>query len=221
MFVKTSAVMSKRKGFTLVELLVVVLIISFMGKVAYDMLGTAIQLESRTAEHANAIEQMTRVLSWLQQDAEQFVDRPIRDELGERLPSLIVQHGRLSLTHLGWANPLQVQRSNAQRVSYHFTNNELNRLSWQVLDRAQDSKSVTQKLSGQGKLDIEAIEFSVLSYTNGKSHWQTEWPPKSSFLPGDQHHAQAIALRVRLTSQQLGTIERVFELPSITIETNQ
>ncbi|CUB04837.1 type II secretion system minor pseudopilin GspJ [Marinomonas fungiae] len=195
-------------GFTLVELLVVVLIMAIMGTAAYDMLGTSMRLESRSAEQSQEMEQLTRAFYWLQQDAEQYIDRPIRDELGEFEPSLALQGKSLSLTHLGWANPLQEQRSTVQRVTYQLINGELRRMSWRVLDRTQDSKPLQQILLSS----VQDIEFAVLSNTG----WQPLWPQTSS-LPGAQDVANyPVALRIRLTSRQFGTLERLFELPSLT-----
>lgn len=198
-----------RHGFTLVELLVVVLIMAIMGTASYQMLGTSMRLETRTAEHSQELEQLTRAFYWLQQDAEQYIDRPIRDGLGESEPSLILQDDELSLTHLGWQNPLRQPRSTLQRVTYRLVNGALQRLSWRVLDRAQDSIPQQQTLLES----VQSIEFSVLS----SSTWQAQWPAPSSSLPGANNSGYPVALRIRLQSKQFGTLERLFELPSITL----
>lgn len=202
--------LAKNRGFTLVELLVVVVIIAIMGTASYDMLGTSMRLEARTAEHSQGLEQLTRTFHWLQQDAEQYIERPIRDELGESEPSLMVQDELLSLTHLGWANPLQAQRSTVQRVSYRLVDGELQRLSWRVLDRAQDSEPLQQTLL----TSVQGVEFAVLSNVG----WETQWPAQVSLLPGAMTMNTPVALRVRLISKQFGTLERLFELPRLMSE---
>ncbi|SBS32440.1 Type II secretion system protein J precursor [Marinomonas aquimarina] len=196
----------QQQGFTLVELLVVVLIMAIMGAAAYDMLGTSMRLESRTAEHSHALERLTKAVYWLQQDSEQYIDRPIRDVLGESEPSLLLNSGELSLTHLGWSNPLQERRATLQRVHYQVSNGELQRLSWRVLDRAQDSAPIRQVLLDS----VQGLEFAILA--NGA--WHGQWPLAASSLPGGESSAAAQALRVRLTIAPFGTIERIFELPS-------
>ena len=196
----------KRQGFTLIELLVVLMIIAVMATASYEMLGTSMRLESRTQKHGQGLEQITRALHWLQQDAEQYIERPVRDELGEFEPSLWLTHGRLSLTRLGWANPLQEQRASVQRVTYQLVDGSLQRLSWRVLDRAQDSEPLRQTLMES----VQGLEFALLS----NSGWHEQWPVPLSLLPGASNDGFPVALRIRLTSTQFGTIERLFELPS-------
>lgn len=208
-FKRIGVMPSNKQGFTLIELLVVLLIMAVMGAVSYDMLGTSMRLESRTVQHSQALEQMTRTLHWLQQDIEQFIDRPIRDELGESEPSLLLQDGHLSLTHLGWANPLQEQRSNIQRVTYQLNNREFERMSWSVLDRDQDSKVVVQKLTNSEYLALQEVEISLLT----ASGWQTQWPLTKVRVSDEVNQEVPVAIRIRLASVQLGVIERTFELP--------
>ncbi|RDL44610.1 type II secretion system protein GspJ [Marinomonas piezotolerans] len=197
----------RQLGFTLIELLVVIGILGFVGAAAFAMLGSSLRLQGSVQTNTQHIEQLTRAMNWLQSDAEQFVNRPIRDELGEPEPALEVSGQGFSLTHLGWNNVLGAQRSTLQRVEYRIVDNHLRRRFWRVLDRDQDSAPVDQML-----LNVEQFKVEVLSATG----WHQQWPLETNFLPGESAAEDApLALRVELTTETFGAVTRVFELPSV------
>lgn len=199
----------QRSGFTLIELLVVLTILSVMGMAAYSMLSSSIRLQSSVKENSQQLEELVRAVNWMQNDIEQFVDRPIRDELGESQPSLVVNDGKLALTHLGWNNPLGEKRSELQRVAYQIVDDHLERQFWRVLDRDQDSQSIKQSFVG-----VYSFSVAVLS----SSGWQDQWPIEQTYLPGEEPENDGpIALRITLQTRNYGSITRLFELPSIQV----
>ena len=102
----------RERGFTLIELLVAMVIMALMSLGAFNFLSST----SRSAEHLGerqrdllALERLQAVIA---SDLSQWVDRPIRDELGDSLPSFVLAtDGSLEFTRRGLSNPLDKQRS--------------------------------------------------------------------------------------------------------------
>lgn len=197
-------------GFTLLELLVVLGILGFVGIGALQMVRSGLSLQGSIQTQTEGLEQAIRVWAWLEQDVTQSLPRPIRDELGEPQPALQVADGVLALTHSGWENPLQEQRSRLQRVVYEHQDEQLVRRFWQVLDRDQDSEAKEQRFAGVTGFSVEVL---------GNAGWQAEWPPEETMLPGGVAApvGSPIAVRIQLNLSGLGEVTRVFELPSLPV----
>lgn len=192
-----------KRGFTLIELLVVVFITAVMGGVGYQMLGTSVRMSDTTADHTKELNQLSRAMNWLERDVTQYIGKPVRNELGETLPSLVVADQALSFTHLGRSNALDKTQSQLQRVAYQVVNNGLQRVVWPVLDQVESSTPQIQELT-------PATRFSVQVLTT--EGWYEQWPINSS-LPGQERSSIAIALRITLDTPRFGDITRLFELP--------
>ncbi|MFD1382178.1 type II secretion system minor pseudopilin GspJ [Rhodanobacter aciditrophus] len=200
---------SVSKGFTLIELLIVLGILGFVGAVSFDMLNSSLQLQNRVGAQGSQLEKITRAVNWVQSDAEQFIQRPIRDGLGEVQPALSIQEGALQWTRSGWNNPLGAMRSRLQRVEYRNTADGLERRFWRVLDRDQTSQPVLQQLEG-----IQAIRAQVLT----ASGWQSSWPLETTLPGASVLTEQPIALRIEFKTEALGSFTRLIELPGIPSE---
>lgn len=200
----------RRAGFTLLELLVVLGILGFVGIGALQMVRSGLSLQGSIQTQTEGLEQAIRVWAWLEQDVIQSLSRPIRDELGESEPALQVTDGLLTLTHSGWENPLQEQRSRLQRVIYEHQDEQLVRRLWQVLDRDQDSQAKEQRFAGVTGFSVEVL---------GDTGWLATWPPEATMLPGGVSApvGTPVAARIKLNLSGLGEVTRVFELPSLPV----
>lgn len=198
----------KRSGFTLIEMLIVLGILGFVGAAGFEMLSSSIRLQKSVGGHAQKMESLVRAINLLETDAEQYVPRAIRDGLGESQPSLLVSEDKLLFTRSGWSNPLGEARSTLQRVEYLTTESGVERHFWRVLDRDQDSKPVVQTLHAVKSLNVEVLTVSG---------WVTAWPQDVSELPGGDISAlEPIALRVTFHTKLIGDVSRLFELPGAT-----
>lgn len=83
-------------GFTLLEVLVAIAIFSVMAVMAYEGLRNFLAARTLLENRTNAFHARVRGFAQLQQDLEQLVARPVRDELGD--PVDAVRH--LSLIHI-------------------------------------------------------------------------------------------------------------------------
>lgn len=94
--------------------------------------------------------------------------------------------------------------SDLRRVEYYLTEGRLERRTWPILDRVQDSNPTTLQLIE----DVRGIEINILGYAD--SEWQSSMPddstPKLSVLPR--------AIEVTITTEKYGAVSRLFVIGS-------
>ncbi|MFT2112371.1 type II secretion system minor pseudopilin GspJ [Marinomonas sp. 2405UD68-3] len=198
-----------QKGFTLLELLIVLGILSFLGIASFNMAGTGVRLQKAIEKQSTALEEAVRVWQWIERDIEQIVPKTARDGLGEKQEALNLEETRFQLSKAGWQKPLLYIRSELQRVEYEWTDEKLIRRFWSVMDRDQDSKPIEQLFER-----ITDVNISLLSQ-NG---WQNRWPEETSSLRSDDTEPQRDdsiqAVKVSLNLIGIGRIERLFIVPT-------
>lgn len=196
----------RQTGFTLLELLVALAVFSLVSLMAYTGLRTVLQSKQQTEQRAARMQQLQTAVLMLERELGQMVPRAIRDEYGDEQPVLRTSdYGpiRLEFTHGGWRNPTASDRSSLQRVAYGVEDEQLIRLSWSVLDRAQDSAPYRAVL-------LDGVRELNLRYMDNDRAWQTQWPPPT-YTPGDPLPLP-LAVEVTLTLKDLGEIRRIFPL---------
>lgn len=179
------------KGFTLIEALISMFIFSWIGLASYQMLDQVVLSQEINKKSSKVLANMQRVSWQLSRDFRQMVSRPITDELGDEIATIVVdgESNLIEFTRTGWVNPLKWPRSDLQRVAYridyHPESNDsdsefykddalyLIREYWQVLDRAIDSEPKQQAMM-RGVLDF---------YTRYWDHDNKEWSDKLIFAP--------------------------------------
>lgn len=200
------------RGFTLIELLVAITIMALISVGAFGFLSGT----SRTAERLNdkqkellALERMQSVIA---NDLAQWVDRPIRDELGDSLPPFVLSaDGALEFTRRGLSNPLDKPRSDMLRVRYEMRGKQLWRLTWLTLDRMPGLKPIESPLGPQ----LEKLRWRVRS--NNTSRIEEVWPPTSSGATGISgavlDKGAPALLNLELDVPPWGDIRRIYLLP--------
>jgi general secretion pathway protein J len=200
-------------GFTLIELLVALAIFAVIAVLAYGGLNTVLQVHSHLEQQGTQLAQLQIAFTWLERDLEQIVDRPIRDEYGDKQPAIQGNFQQLELTRAGWRNPAQQPRSTLQRVAYHLEDHNLWRYYWQRLDRAQDSRPL--------KVDLlsNLTEFK-LRYLDNHLQWHEQWPPTEILKTPptetqNQIQSTLQAIEVTVTVVGWGQLMRLFRVPGV------
>lgn len=211
------ASLRKISGFTLLEVLIALSIFSVIGLAAYRVLDLAILSQGQIESHDDKLRSLERAMHIIAMDVEQSINRPIRDNYADELGALLAPSDNYTLefTRQGWRNPLQLPRSQLQRVAYELgsldnedssTNIHLLRHYWKVLDRAQDSEPQTQVL-------LKNIDDLRVSFLDSEGEWQTEWPTSTD--TGTPDEVLPSALMIELHSLEAGQIQRLYQLSEV------
>ena len=194
------------RGFTLLELLVALSIFAVIAVMAYGGLNIILTIHAETEQQAHQLADLQMMFTWLQRDIQQQVERPIRNEYGDKQPSIQGDRTYLEFTHAGWHNPVQLPRSSLQRVAYRLGDKKLFREYWNVLDRAQDTKPIEIDLMKE----VENLEFRFL---DNRLQWHEHWPD-TSLVPPESDDLKLRAIEVTLEINSWGKLTRLFQIES-------
>ena len=140
-----------QRGFTLIELLVSMAILAIISLGAYGFLASTSSTALRVQERQARLLAVARLQGIIAQDLSQWVNRPIRGELGDALPPFVLEPGgALEFTRRGLSNPLDKPRSDLIRIRYEMRGQRLWRLSWNTLDRLPGQKPLASPLGPDG-----------------------------------------------------------------------
>ncbi len=199
----------RRKGFTLIEVLVALAIFGVMSALAYGVLGSTLDNAAYLTERMERLQSVQRTMRYLSADLMQATPRPVRSELSDgfspALSSTLSAEFALELTHGGWGNPAGLPRGTLQRVAYRIEEDELLRYHWGVLDRTYANEPVVTVLLD----DVESLYFRFYS-ANGEP--SEVWPPLGLQQGGQGMRILPRAVEIVLTLPDQGEITRLLEI---------
>lgn len=194
--------MKYKKGFTLLELLVALSIFSVLSVMAYAGLQTVITTKTSTQQAAERIAEVQLVMMRISNDLRQAISRKIRDEYGDFLPAMQSEKNgdeTMAWTRAGYRNPAQLTRSNIQRVAYKLEQEKLIRITWPVLDRAQDTEAMESEVIS----NVDSIEWR---YLNNENEWLSSWPAEGENIG---LYPLPKAVEITLELQDWGKVKRL------------
>ncbi len=195
-------------GFTLIEVLIAIAIFAVLSLLAFGGLQSVISGKQQTEEALLRLRELQLTMNHFQRDFEQLVPRDARDELGGtlyRLSAGLDSDLLVQFTRGGWPNPAGLIRSHLQRVAYRLDDNNLIRMSWPYVDRAQDGQAIENILITH----IKDVQFRFLDNDN---EWQDNWPSAEVQASGGEP-PQPRAVEVTLQMEDWGDIVRIFRVP--------
>lgn len=232
----------RQRGFTLIEMLVSLAIFALIGISAYQVLASASLVTEREQIRSESMHQLDRAFRFIERDLRQVVDRPVRDELGQKYALAGSAEGAVEFTRGGNDNPLGLARSDLLRVAYSLREPEAD------ADTEQDENSDQQQAGSEDTLDLirtlsrmpdsslqtpfndqlllsGVISFNV-RFKDDKSNWNDSWPVTQGQQEGDGQE-QDMELddgsdtSNSATTAKTGTLPTAVEVNLVTISTGE
>lgn len=200
----------RAQGFTLLEIIVVVLVFSVMSVMAYGGLRSVLRTRSGIEAAMTRTAELQRAYARLRGDFQNLRDRPARDEYGDAQAAVSIDRdGHLRLIRGGQRNPLGTSRSSLERIRYTFAEGALRRASWRAIDLPQKSEPVELVVLS----DVEQVRWRFLDTAY---EWQEEWPDGSQNRGAGVTSASdppPLAVEVTIVTRDWGEIRHVFRTP--------
>lgn len=200
----------RQAGLTLIELLVAVAIFSLLAALAYGGLVNVLDTRAALDVESQRLATLQRACLRIGRDLEQAAPRVIRDAYGDQQPAL---HNRvdsyagvqtvIELTVAGRRTLPGETRSKLQRISYVLREDALLRLSWPVLDRAQDTVA-HESILLTGVADLK------LRYLTPEGRWLDQWPAEVELTTAES--ALPVAIEISMELEHWGSLRRLYRV---------
>jgi general secretion pathway protein J len=193
---------SSNNGFTLIEMIIAVAITLVMMAIGYTGLNHTIKTADQVGEANLRLSELQFGLAYFTQDWMQVSPRKIRNQYGDEENNIVIENNSIVFTRSGWANLLQRQRSELQRVQYLLIDRNLVRRHWRSLDQGIAEEPLSTVL-------IHDVDSFVVNFINPSENEIPDWPNEST-----QNVGSPIALKIGIEIAEMGEIRRILEIPS-------
>ena len=157
-----------KKGFTLIEVLISLVILSIIAIVSTNFLQSSIDLRNQSKSKVDDIKVFNLGVSTRRRDLMSTVNLPMRDNFGNQLPNFIGSNTDKKITFLGFINRIDSSRSSISRIEYLFDDTKFIRRVYFTADPYDYDDHIDSVIFD----NIDDVEISFLS----DNRWFTEWP---------------------------------------------
>ena len=157
-----------KKGFTLIEVLISLVILSIIAIVSTNFLQSSIDLRNQSKSKVDDIKVFNLGVSTIRRDLMSTVNLPMRDNFGNQLPNFIGSNTDKKITFLGFINRIDSLRSSISRIEYLFDDTKFIRRVYFTADPYDYDDHIDSVIFD----NIDDVEISFLS----DNRWFTEWP---------------------------------------------
>ncbi len=163
-------VRQKHSGFTLLELMIAMVIFSFMSIMAYGSLSNIFTADTVISEQEKKLKELKRAMMFIERDMRQLTLRPRRSGFTQKEAALVSgldSEGIIEFTRSGNSNPLELVRSSLQRVRYSLEEGQLSRMSWNLVDHINAEPISIPLLSN--------VDSLTLRFLDASNEWKDNW----------------------------------------------
>jgi len=200
------------RGFTLIEMLLAVIIFAFVGVASVAMLDTVAKSDEASRQSIERMEKLQRALMLFERDIWQITPRQVR--INGEAPGKVTLAGAanfiesdddgISFSHAGWTNPgMVLPRSEVQLVGYRLREKKFERVFYLYPDAVTGTEPTVQTLLDE----VDELKFRYLAEPSEEQQAELQW------LESWDNAKWPRAVKVTMTSAELGSIERIFMLP--------
>ena len=157
-----------KKGFTLIEVLISLVILSIIAIVSTNFLQSSIDLRNQSKSKVDDIKVFNLGVSTIRRDLMSTVNLPMRDNFGNQLPNFIGSNTDKKITFLGFINRIDSSRSSISRIEYLFDDTKFIRRVYFTADPYDYADHIDSVIFD----NIDDVEITFLS----DNRWFTEWP---------------------------------------------
>ena len=157
-----------KKGFTLIEVLISLVILSIIAIVSTNFLQSSIDLRNQSKSKVDDIKVFNLGVSTIRRDLMSTVNLPMRDNFGNQLPNFMGSNSDKKITFLGFINRIDSSRSSISRIEYLFDDTKFIRRVYFTADPYDYDDHIDSVIFD----NIDDVEISFLS----DNRWFTEWP---------------------------------------------
>ena len=157
-----------KKGFTLIEVLISLVILSIIAIISTNFLQSSIDLRNQSKSKVDDIKVFNLGVSTIRRDLMSVVNLPMRDNFGNQLPNFIGSNTDKKITFLGFINRIDSSRSSISRIEYLFDDTKFIRRVYFTADPYDYDDYIDSVIFD----NIDDVEISFLV----DNRWFTEWP---------------------------------------------
>jgi general secretion pathway protein J len=202
----TSARRTGARGFTLIEIMSALLVLSLLALMSYRGLGAVLDAREHTRYETDKWRRVAAFLARFERDVQLAAPRPVRsaaDTGTGTAPAWLGERSSTEQTRLEFSRFAATEGvDSARRIAYRLNEkNEVELWLWPGLDVAPDTLPARYPV-------LAGVQTFELQYLNPGLVWVNVWPSS----PADPPIPQAVRLRIVLASSE--EIVRVFALQS-------
>ena len=157
------------KGFTLIEILVSLVILSLIGVICSQILTSAIEAEELSSKKLNAVKELSLSSSIVRRDLRQIINVPSRNFYGDPLPgTFFYDQTSNTIIFNTFIKNLSLTTSNINRVEYTIENDALLRKQYFSSSPYNQDDFTSSELIK----NITDLEFAFMY----EKIWHPRWP---------------------------------------------
>lgn len=167
----------KARGFTLLEMVVAIALFAVISAIAYGGLNQFFKARERLLGHQDDLRRLQTAFALIEQDFRYLSARGARNEFGDFEPALHADPDRPPASgervRLTATMPEIAAPAAPRRVAWRLAKEELQRVSWAVLDRDRDSpESARMLLTGVQEFSLNFIARNDVNALQAQPEWR-------------------------------------------------